>query len=229
MQLFYSNKIEPTRIIIEEDECRHLKVLRKNVTDIINVVDGKGGLYEAQITNIDKNTATTQVLNKKDIPFVDNNFHLLIAPTKQSERMEWMLEKCIEMGLQKISFIETEKGEKTKINLQRMHKIAISAMKQSNQYHLCQINGIIKWENAIKEEGAKFIAHCAEGNKIGIAEIKQKNKGGKCLIFIGPEGDFSPKEIAQAQALQITEIGLGNNRLRTETAGLLATSMMLYS
>ena len=204
------------------DEARHCLVLRKKIGDCIQVLNGEGLILKANIIQIQKDKVIAEIIEKE----VKNDlrpyhFHLVISPTKQSDRMEWMLEKSIELGIDEISFIETQHSEKAKINMDRLRKISISAIKQSHHYKLPIINDIIKFNEFIKYDrhGIKAIAHCYPSDKMTIGELTSINES-NYTVLIGPEGDFSETEIKIAQQNNYKTLDLGNSRLRTETAGL---------
>ncbi len=226
MQLFYSQNITNNTAILGQEETRHCKVLRKNNGDIIQLIDGKGNVYEAEIVKIKKDEIELQILSVESFERNRNYyFHLLIAPTKQNERIEWMLEKCIETGIDEITFLQTEHSEKPRINIERLEKIAISAMKQSGEYFMPKINALVSFSDLIKnasQNNLNLMAHCnasfAKNSLKHILEINNTIKTVQC--FIGPEGDFSTSEIELAYKQNFKGLSLGNTRLRTETAGL---------
>jgi 16S rRNA (uracil1498-N3)-methyltransferase len=163
------------------------------------------------------------VEEKQEYEKKDFYIHLIIAPTKNMDRMEWMLEKCVEIGIDEISFIQTRYSERKEIKTQRLEKIAIGAMKQSLKAYLPKINEMISWKDFLKKENSenfKMIAHLEEGNRKFIQPFAKPNS--KYAVLIGPEGDFSPEEIKQAIEKGFQPVTLGNSRLRTETAGLVA-------
>lgn len=222
MQLFFSQNIENNCIELLNDEARHCFVLRKKVGEYLKIINGNGILFTACITHILKEKVIAEIIEeevKNDLrPY---HFHLAISPTKQSDRIEWMLEKSIELGIDEISFIETQHSEKAKINMDRLRKISISAIKQSHHYKLPIINDIIKFNEFIKYDrhGIKAIAHCYPSDKMTIGDLTSINES-NYTVLIGPEGDFSEKEIKLAQQNNYKTLDLGNSRLRTETAGL---------
>lgn len=229
MQLFYASQIDGNRAVLTEEESRHLKVLRKTPEEILHITDGKGYLYEARIseTNIKSSRETVADIISSTLQPRNRNYHLhlMIAPTKQNERMEWLLEKAIETGLDKISFLQTDNSEKTRINMGRLEKIAISAMKQSGEYYMPEIVEIRALKDVLETTDGKglLMAHCySEYPRFTLREQLLKNTENNICIMIGPEGDFSKKEVDTAQKKGIPGISLGNTRLRTETAGLYA-------
>lgn len=231
MQLFYTQNISGQNAILSEDEAKHVRVLRKNINDLLYLIDGSGFLYEARITALSDSKKTPgvslEILSRTIQPKSRNyHFHLYIAPTKQNERIEWMLEKAIESGLDEITFIHTEHSEKSRINAGRLEKIAISAMKQSGEYYLPKINDLVLFEKTIRSSATdlKLLAHCnTHYAKHSLKElVTNENKKNTISIFIGPEGDFTEKEIQMAYAHGFRGLSLGTTRLRTETAGLYA-------
>jgi 16S rRNA (uracil1498-N3)-methyltransferase len=231
LQLFYSIDIDKQKIIFQDEELRHLTVLRKNIGDTIYSTDGKGNLYESQLIAISKKEAIGNIISieKKEQPN-QIHVHLLIAPTKQMERIEWLFEKLVELGLQEITLIETQHGERHKINIERLEKIALSAMKQSLRFHLPIVNSLQKLKTCLdnkSQQTIKLIAHCEEDfSKTNLNNIVIENDV-KYEIYIGPEGDFSTEEIKYAQEKGALPISLGSYRLRTETAGLMSSINLL--
>ena len=219
MNLFYSNKITPENIAFDTAELQHLKVMRAEVGDTINVMDGKGNLYETQLLTIDKKLAIAKIINKEN-PDNDKPYqlHLAIAPTKSNDRIEFLLEKAIELGVDEISFLKTERTEKKFLKPERMHKVLLAACKQSICLNFPILNFDVPFKNIVEMESSnKFICHCLDQDKkISLKEQKE----GNFLILIGPEGDFSPKEIEIATKAGFQSLDLGKSRLRTETAGI---------
>lgn len=227
MQLFFTAQTEADKAYLDAEETRHCKVLRKNPGDTIHVMNGLGELMECVVLSIKKDVSELEIRERRHFPRSRAYyFHLLIAPTKQNERMEWMLEKAIETGLDEITFIETEHSEKSRINMGRLEKIAISAMKQSGQFYLPKINPLTPWKQVNVDEHT-LIAHCGHGPKLRFSEaVSGLQGGGKVRVLIGPEGDFSDTEIKSALDRGAKAISLGNSRLRTETAGLYCAVML---
>jgi 16S rRNA (uracil1498-N3)-methyltransferase len=229
MELFFSNEIFETHLFLKIEESGHcIKVLRKTNGDVIKVIDGKGNLYEGPIEIENKNKPVkVHILSKThfEASKFQSRFHLVIAPTKNADRMEWMVEKAVEMGIASITFVHCEHSERTNLRLDRIEKIAIAALKQSQQYWLPKITIPIPFKNYLEQfpvDENCFIAHCADGekNKFGIKPIKDS-----CRILIGPEGDFSESEIKLALAAGYKPVSLGASRLRTETAALYACAV----
>lgn len=227
-RLFFGNYDSGNKLFLDEEESRHCKVLRKMPGDKLDVIDGKGGLMNCVLKSYSGRTVELEVIGTQLMPRQRNyRLHLFIAPTKQNERTEWMLEKAIEAGLDEISFIASEHSERTKLNLQRLERIAVSAIKQSAQYYLPKINPLTNLKD-IEPDGSVFIAHCREDNsktKLKDALLKLNHQK-EISIFIGPEGDFSESEISRLTSKGAIPVSLGNTRLRTETAGVYAAMVL---
>lgn len=229
MQLFYAPEIEQLAQL-PADEAKHcLKILRHQVGDIIRITDGKGFFYDGEILN--SKDATLKIIRKVKDPNASlHALHIAVAPTKSGERTDWMIEKLIEFGIAEITFIDCDHSERTKINLERCERIAISAMKQSLKSVLPKINSLISFKKFMEmdhgNDGSKIIAHCDEsGIKNEIASLKLLPK---TICCIGPEGDFSKQEIILAREHQFVEVALGSSRLRTETAALAVGSYYYF-
>jgi 16S rRNA (uracil1498-N3)-methyltransferase len=224
MHIFYSEIISENKFHLNEEESKHaMKVLRLKEQDMVIVVDGKGTKIEAEILKADsKQTLIKPVKIFKEFEKRNFSIHIAIAPTKNSDRMEWFIEKSVEIGIDKISFINCQRSERKNINIGRMQKIAVSAMKQSQKAYLPAISEIQpfgKFIENIKEKG-RFIAHLEEGEKRDLKNSFLLNEN--YCILIGPEGDFSEEEIRLAKAKGFIPVSLGASRLRTETAGIVA-------
>ena len=225
MQLFYTENINE-EISLTKEENRHLiKVLRKNVGDKINIINGNGFLFITEITDIKKNIASLKVIKKeKKEKQHKYNLHLAIAPTKNINRFEWFLEKATEIGINEITPVICSRSERKKIVLERCNKIIISAIKQSIKYYKPKLNSPISFIDFInkKHEGKTHITHCLDQKKHKITKSDNLSH----TILIGPEGDFSEREISQAIDKNFKPLTLGNSRLRTETAGVVATQTL---
>jgi len=222
MQLFYIQKPE-SEIILSAEESKHsTKVLRKKEGDVLDFTDGKGNLYKAEITLADSRKCRLEIVSS-DQKEKQHNYHLhiAIAPTKNMDRFEWFLEKATEIGIDEITPIICSRSERKIIKTERCNRILLSAMKQSLKFHVPKLNEAISLNDFIKQdfEGTKYIAHCEDGDKLN---LKTVSKAEKTLILIGPEGDFSQKEIDLALQNQFKAVSLGASRLRTETAGIIA-------
>jgi 16S rRNA (uracil1498-N3)-methyltransferase len=223
MKLFYLENPE-NEIILSAQESKHAtKVLRKKEGDVLDFTDGKGNFYKAEITVADSRKCKLQIVSSKQKPKQHNyHLHIAIAPTKNMDRFEWFLEKATEIGIDEITPIICSRSERKVIKNERCNKILLSAMKQSLKFHLPKLNEAISLTDFLKSnvDGAKYIAHCEKSDKL---ELKNEKLEEKTLILIGPEGDFSSKEIELAFQNQFKAVSLGTSRLRTETAGIIAT------
>lgn len=225
MQIFYAPNITGSSYTLPEDEARHcLRVLRMRVGDEVELVDGKGNLFTGRIANPDLKECTLEIVRKAS-NFGERHFylHIAIAPTKNADRFEWFAEKVTEIGVDEITPLLCERSERKSVNSERIERIVISAMKQSEKAYLPTLNTMTSLEKLVSStpvDFVKLIAHC---NEKGIPHLKKMVKpGDKVLILIGPEGDFSPKEVDFALINGFRAISLGNSRLRTETAGIVA-------
>jgi len=226
MHLFYTPDIEPThpQYFLSEEESKHaVRVLRLNVGDQVQLIDGRGGLYTAEIKNAHPKRTILQITNVvTDFNKRNHYLHIAIAPTKNIERLEWFLEKATEIGIDEISLIICQRSERKEAKVDRLNKIITSAIKQSLKAYHPILNEPEPLSKLLSRnfDGQKFIAHCEEGDKTSLKQDISLN--GKYLILIGPEGDFSPKEIEDALQNDYKAITLGKSRLRTETAALEA-------
>jgi len=231
MQLFYNPDIDETTesFSFDKEESRHIiKVLRKKDSDILHVTNGLGFLFETEITLASDNKCTVQVLSVKKADEPKFRLHLAVAPTKMNDRFEWFLEKATEIGIQEITPVFCDRSERKAINPERFEKIILSAMKQSNETFLPKLNQAVSFKEFIKQknEGLNLIAHCEETDKKSLKEILKPNKN--VTMLIGPEGDFSEKEIALALENNFQPVTLGNTRLRTETAAIVACHSVVF-
>ena len=224
MNLFYSNFNESQdEIVVNENDSKHIiKSYRKSIGDIIKFTNGDGLLVEAKITEKGKKIKAKilNVLKKKRDKV---SIHIAISPLKNPSRIEWFVEKATEIGVKQITPIITKHSEKKRLNYERLERIAISSLKQSNQFFKPQINQI--------ENFSDFIVNNKE-QKI-MANLKTKNVLKKDLIvsdklclIIGPEGGFSDDEIHEAKKNKISEVSFGENRLRSETAAIFGLSIL---
>lgn len=224
MQLFYVPGITENEILLDETESKHaIRVLRLKTGDKVQVVDGKGGFYTAEIIDTYSKKSRLRIIEtQKNYGERNFNLHIAIAPTKNNDRFEWFLEKATEIGINEITPLLCEHSERKTIKPDRLEKILVSAMKQSLKTWLPKLNPMISFHEFIKRDGTtlKFIAHCNEGTKPHLKN--EVEKGRNTIILIGPEGDFSPEEVNLARMNGFREISLGNSRLRTETAGIVA-------
>lgn len=226
-QLFYTQKIENGFAVFEEEEGRHLTtVLRKKAGDVLLLTDGKGYFYEAELADAGKRQVLARIASKNGpISPGPALLHLGIAPTKQMERLEWFLEKATEIGVHEITPLLCQRSERDTLRLDRLEKILVSAMKQSLRAWLPKLNPPTRFQDFAQKTGEaqKYLAWCANEPLPHLKNILQA--GQNTVIAIGPEGDFSPDEVKIALANGFEGVNLGQARLRTETAGILAVSV----
>ncbi len=229
MQLFYLPGISGVGDIasMDEEEARHcLKVLRKKAGDVVEVVDGKGHLYEAEITDDNLKSCTVKALKELENT-QQRSFELTIAiaPPKNTERLEWFMEKVTEIGIDRVIPMFTEHSERRRLNIERLQKIVVSAMKQSGKALLPLVEEAVIFGKFVEAEGKtdkyeKYIATCFGEDRPHLKDVYKK--GSNALVLIGPEGDFSESEMTLAIKNGFRPISLGRSRLRLETAGIVA-------
>ena len=231
MHVFYTPDIDSSEYSLNEEESKHcLKVLRLGLGDVVHLIDGRGGFYEAEIIGEGKRnvqlrvTQSTQEYQKRN-----HHLHIAVAPTKNIDRLEWFLEKATEIGIDEITPVICERSERKIIKEDRLNKVITSAVKQSLQAYHPLLNPQIAFTDFLKKEcdSIKMIAHCIdEETRQYINQVARPHQ--RYLILIGPEGDFSPKEIELALQNGFKPLTLGNTRLRTETAALAACFEVNY-
>lgn len=229
MNLFYTQHIEDQWLHLDAEEARHCaQVLRKQVGEHIFVVDGSGGFYESELIEVHKKSCKASIL-KQIKPYNPRPFHLhiAIAPTKNISRFEWFLEKATEIGVDEITPLLCFHSERKNIRHDRLEKVLVAAMKQSIKAYLPKLNPLIKYNNFIDtfvkandNSAARYIAHCHGTIESHLKEKYQPRQN--VTLLIGPEGDFSKTELDLAFAKSFEEVHLGQSRLRTETAGVVA-------
>ncbi len=233
MQLFYHPEAQQTHkeIAFDKEESRHIvKVLRKNTGDSLNITNGLGSFFTSEIAIANHNKCVvklTGMTTQQPLPY---KLHMAVAPTKLNDRFEWFLEKATEIGITEITPLFCDHSERTKIKPERYEKILVSAMKQSLKAYLPKLNPAISFQDFVdvtaSDTSKKYIAHCAEGKKMSLKEVI--NPKDPVLILIGPEGDFSEKEIHLARENNFTPVSLGESRLRTETAAIVACHSVAF-
>lgn len=223
MKLFFG-QIFP-EILIDTDEQQHIaKVLRMREGEEIYLTDGKGNLAKGMLLFEGKKVTLNVSEVKKDLPDFSPKLHIAIAPTKNIDRIEFFLEKAVEMGISEVSFILTEQTERKNISIDKLRKQAIGASKQSLRSHFPKINDLQKFSEFMKTLDPKttFVAHCNENlERINLNHIPNLDH---YTFLIGPEGDFSDREIQLLAEKGIKAVSLGNQRLRTETAGIFVAA-----
>jgi len=225
--LFYQPSIQQGIFHLDPTESKHCtKVLRKKAGDKIHITDGKGFLYEAMITVAAPGECKFDIQNRKPEEAKSFSIHIAISPTKHPDRLEWFVEKAVELGVDRITLMACEHTEQSHFKLERLDKIAISAMKQSLRLSLPTIEGLTDFKTMIEDTSAlsKFIAHVDEGNPGHLMIMAPRNS--HYLVLIGPEGDFSSHELQLADKKKFLKVSLGSHRLRTETAGLSACHIL---
>lgn len=221
MQLFYCPEVLKGNLHLSSEESKHcVKVLRKREGDVIHLIDGEGSFYEVQITLASQKKVLFELLKKWEDKPREYVLHIAIAPTKSNDRFEWFLEKATEIGVDEITPIICDHSERKIIKIERMQKIILSATKQSLKAKLPILNPAISLKEFLTKsfDANCFIAHCEPNAKKSLKSVTALNS----LVLIGPEGDFSTNEIKNALNSNFTAISLGDSRLRTETAGIVA-------
>lgn len=251
--IFYVPDMNPGTHELSTEEAGHaVRVLRMKEGDSLTLTDGKGGFYEAQITLASPKHCQFDIQKQwNDTKLWNGGIHLAVAPTKNMDRMEWLAEKATEIGLDRLSLLKCCNSERKVVKTERLEKIVISAMKQSHKAFKPTIEDITPFEQFIAQpfEGQRFIAHCYTPNEINECYAENKpsettqelhlsaanflgdltNTDGNTLVLIGPEGDFSIDEVRKAMSAGFIPVSLGESRLRTETAALVAVHLMILA
>lgn len=220
MNIFIATIQNHTGLLTPDESWHCAKVLRKKTGDPVRLIDGIGNFYEGQLETVSEKQCRVKI-TAGPVPQVKRNYglHLAIAPTKQIDRVEWMIEKAVEIGIDEISFLQCKNSERTVVKTDRIIKIVESAVKQSLQAVLPKVNELRAFKELLGQAAdQKLIAHCFETAKTSIKAIEFKNS--TSLVLIGPEGDFTQEEVALATEQGFKPISLGDTRLRSETAGL---------
>jgi len=225
MQLFYNPDLDKSisQFTFSQEESRHIvKVLRKKEGDILHITNGKGYIFESEILLADQKKCKAQIISTKKKHAKAHWLHIVVAPTKNNDRLEWFLEKATEIGVNEITPIFCDRSERKVIKKERLEKVIQSAMKQSLRSYLPKLNDAISFKAFIEKEqnGLLFIAHCEEEEKVDLKRRVAPDKD--VTVLIGPEGDFSQNEINIAYEKGFLPVSLGEYRLRTETAAIVA-------
>jgi 16S rRNA (uracil1498-N3)-methyltransferase len=224
MHIFYPPDISGKTYTLDETESKHcVRVLRLVKGDEITLVDGRGGFFTAEIADPNPKRCAVNVV-RSELNFGLRKFqvHVAIAPTKNIDRIEWFLEKSTEIGIDRVTPLLCQHSERKEIKADRLEKVMISAMKQSLKAYLPKLDELTKFNDFIRQPFSeqKFIGHCEEQKRELLKNVVKP--GANYLILIGPEGDFSPEEIEMALKAGFQPVSLGESRLRTETAGVVA-------
>lgn len=230
MPLFYLPNIQEEAIVFDAFLTKYLvAVLRKKSGDLVHLTDGCGGCFEVVLTKVTKKHCEARLLKKTFKKRKhQHRLHLAMAPTKSNDRMTWMVEKLTEIGIDEITFLKCERSERKNINAERMQKTAIAAMQQSLRYYLPKVNPMVALKDFLSEsantDAQKFIAHCeALPNQLFKKKVIPQKPS---LALIGPEGDFSKREVQLANQQGFKDVSLGTVRYRTETAALVLASIL---
>ncbi len=229
MQLFYNPNIDGSsnQFSLNPEESKHIvKVLRKTTGDQLHITNGNGYIFTVEIIEPSEKKCKVAIVDEEKIHPAKHWLHMVVAPTKMNDRFEWFLEKATEIGVHEITPILCERSERKVIKPERLQKVLQSAMKQSLRAHLPKLNEAISLEKFLSKEqnGLLFIAHCEDEEKL---ELKRRVAPDKDItVLIGPEGDFTSKEIDLAYAAGFLPISLGTSRLRTETAAVVACTII---
>ncbi|MEE9348472.1 MAG: 16S rRNA (uracil(1498)-N(3))-methyltransferase [Flavobacteriaceae bacterium] len=233
MQLFYDKNIDKndTQFTFNKLESKHIvKVLRKKNDDVLFITNGKGYLFHSKIVNANDKQCLVEIekIEKQELK-LNYKLHIAIAPTKNSQRIEWFLEKATEIGVTEITLLLCHHSERKVVKMERLVKVIVTAMKQSKRYYLPKLNQVVKFKSFIvnNSKADLFIAHCEDFNKNSFKNSLVK--GNDITLLIGPEGDFSIDEINYALENNFKSVSLGNSILRTETAGIVAVHSVAYA
>lgn len=227
MNVFYQHEIPNGIRYLDAEESRHCaKVMRKKTGDKIQVTDGKGNLYHATLTESRPDKCTFKIDSTDKEATRPFHIHIAMAPTKNPDRTEWFVEKAIEIGVDEISFLLCDNSERAALKTDRLEKLAISAMKQSLRFTLAKINHMVLLKDFVNgtQASSRFIAYVDQTNPDHL--LRQASPKSSYVVLIGPEGDFSKKELELSVEHGYKKVSLGPNRLRTETAGLAACHIL---
>jgi len=231
MHIFYSDQPGAKEFLLDNTESGHLaRVLRLRKDDHVLVINGSGSLYECSIIEPDSKMARLKIISEsKNYNLLNYHLHIAIAPTKSIDRFEFFVEKAVEIGISEITPLLTSRSERTRVKKERIEKIIISAMKQSIKCTRTKVNEPVKIDHFLRNGGSeqRLIAHCLESEDLKSVKSAYM-PGSDVTILIGPEGDFTANEIDNAVESGYIPISLGTSRLRTETAGITACSLIYF-
>lgn len=208
--------------LTEEESGHMIRVLRMQAGDEALLLNGQGLILQVRILDAHPKRCKVEVVHREQKVRPENGFHLAIAPTKNMDRMEWMVEKIVEIGATRLTFLQCDHSERVHLKPERLERVAIAAMKQAQHDFLLQIDPVQRVDDFIRNFPEGGIAHCMEGEKVSLIETPVTGP-----VLIGPEGDFSPEEVALALENGYKAVHLGESRLRTETAGMVATTLAI--
>jgi len=227
---FYGLKLpDSNQIILSEVESRHcIKVLRHKIGDYVQVLDGRGNLYDCSVFSDNLRECTLDIIDTDFKDLDDSKLHIVIAPPKNPDRIDWLIEKSVEMGANRISFVVSDRSVRNKVKLERLERISIAAMKQSCSRYKLRIDDIAPLSDVLEQIDAtqRLISHLEEGERILIHDALKPKKD--TCILIGPEGDFTLDEIKVATDNNFKPISLGDRRLRIETAAIMVIGAFNY-
>jgi 16S rRNA (uracil1498-N3)-methyltransferase len=227
VNLFYQPGIPEGIHHLDAEESRHcIRVLRKKAGETIRITDGKGVTYEGVITDADPHHCSFSIRQTIPAPPLPYSIHIAIAPTKNADRIEWFVEKTVELGIGEITPLVCHNSERSNLKVHRLQKVALSAMKQSLKSTLPVIHPLTDFADLVTRpaSGPRFIAYVDSQNPDHLQRVAERGKN--YLVLIGPEGDFTPEELVLAQSGGFRMVSLGTSRLRTETAGLAACHIL---
>ena len=222
MNWFYTSELIPDskEFTLSEEESKHAcKVLRLKNGNQLSLLNGKGSSFLAKITDDNPKRCKLEMVSHSYTEKLDYQIHIAISPTKNLDRLEWFFEKATEIGVDEISLVYTKNTERKVVKNDRLEKILVAAMKQSQRKYLPKLNEMITLDKFLESHSNGAVAHCIDSSKSDLNSCLEKSN---FPILIGPEGDFTPEEINMILKKGYTAITLGENRLRTETAGLYA-------
>lgn len=230
MHIFYTPDIASAHYTLNEEESKHCsKVLRLGVGDVVQLIDGRGGFYEAEISSVSKKHVDLKVISsQQDYGKRNHHLHIAVAPTKNIDRLEWFLEKATEIGIDEITPIICDRSERRVVKEERLDKVITSAVKQSLTAYHPRLNPTMALADFLNKgtSANKLIAHCMDGDKTYARDLVQPRQS--YVVLIGPEGDFTAAELELALQNGYKPVTLGQTRLRTETAALYACFELNY-
>jgi 16S rRNA (uracil1498-N3)-methyltransferase len=227
---FYGIKLsDSNQIILSEAESRHcIKVLRYKTGDWVQVLDGRGNLYDCKVCDDNFQECTLEIINTDFKAQLESEIHIVVSPPKNSDRIDWLIEKSVELGARRISFAISERSIRTKVKLERLERISIAAMKQSYSRYKLRIDDMTSLNEILTrvEASQRLIPHLEQFERALIYDELKSNQN-TCFL-IGPEGDFTSNEIKMAIDNNFKSISLGDTRLRTETAAIMVIGAFNY-